>query len=55
MTRYRNFRTFTSPKPAQFSCLAVDPSGDLVAAGSQDSFDIYLWSVQTGKLLEVLR
>jgi len=54
MTRYRNFRTFTSPKPAQFSCLAVDPSGDLVAAGSQDSFDIYLWSVQTGKLLEVL-
>merc|ERR1712071_342328 len=33
--------TFTPPKPAQFSCLAVDPSGDLVAAGSQDSFDIY--------------
>lgn len=55
MTRYRNFRTFTSPKPAQFSCLAVDPSGELVAAGAQDTFDVYLWSVQTGKLLEVLR
>ena len=55
MTRYRNFRTFTSPKVAQFSCLAVDPSGDLVAAGAQDTFDVYLWSVQTGKLLEILR
>ena len=55
MTRYRNFRTFTSPKPAQFACLAVDPSGDLVSAGAQDTFDVYLWSVQTGKLLEILR
>ena len=55
MARYRNFRTFTSPKPAQFSCLSVDPSGDLIAAGAQDTFDVYLWSLQTGKLLEVLR
>ena len=54
MARYRNFRTFTSPKPAQFSCLAVDPSGELVAAGAQDTFDVYLWSLQTGKLLEML-
>lgn len=54
MARYRNFRTFTSPKPAQFSCLSIDVSGDLVAAGAQDTFDVYLWSLQTGKLLEVL-
>ena len=53
-TRYRNFRTFTSPRPAQFGCLSVDASGDLVAAGGVDVFEIYLWSVKTGKLLEVI-
>ncbi|XP_036401269.1 PWP2 small subunit processome component [Megalops cyprinoides] len=52
--RYRNFRTFTSPRPAQFSCLAVDCSGELVSAGARDSFEIFLWSMQTGRLLEVL-
>ena len=46
MARYRNFRTFTSPRPAQFGCLAVDSSGDLVAAGGVDVFEIYLWSIQ---------
>jgi periodic tryptophan protein 2 len=54
LVRYRNFRTFTSPKPTQFSSLAVDPSGEVVAAGSTDSFEIFLWSVQTGRLLDVL-
>ncbi|RVE75066.1 hypothetical protein OJAV_G00013050 [Oryzias javanicus] len=52
--RYRNFRTFTSPRPAQFSSLGVDVSGELVSAGAQDSFEIFLWSMQTGRLLEVL-
>lgn len=51
--RYRNFRTFTSPQPVQFSSLAVDCSGELVSAGAQDSFEIFLWSMQTGRLLEV--
>lgn len=54
MIRYRNFRTFTSPTPVQFSSLAVDPSAEVVAAGSNDSFEIFMWSVQTGKLLDVL-
>ncbi|KAG6332965.1 hypothetical protein ID866_6127 [Astraeus odoratus] len=54
LVRYRNFRTFTSPSPVQFSALAVDPSGEVVAAGSTDSFEIFLWSVQTGKLLDIL-
>ena len=54
LIRYRNFRTFTSPSPVQLSCLAVDPSGEVVAAGSTDSFEVFLWSVQTGKLLDVL-
>lgn len=54
LVRYRNFRTFTSPTPVQFSSLAVDPSGEVVAAGSADSFEVFLWSVQTGRLLDVL-
>ena len=53
LLRYRNFRTFTSPRPTQFSSLAVDPSGDLVTAGAQDSFEVFIWSMQTGRLLEV--
>ncbi|XP_062060510.1 periodic tryptophan protein 2 homolog [Lepus europaeus] len=52
--RYRNFRTFTSPRPTQFSCVAVDSSGEIVCAGAQDSFEIFVWSMQTGRLLDVL-
>lgn len=54
LIRYRNFRTFTTPTPVQFSTLAVDPTGEVICAGSQDSFDIYVWSVQTGRLLDIL-
>jgi periodic tryptophan protein 2 len=57
LVKYRNFRTFTSigvgdgpnkKKTAQFNCLAIEPSGDIVAAGALDPYDIYLWSLRTG-------
>ena len=54
LNRYRNFKTYTSPKPCQFSSLAVDPSGEVVVAGTMDPFHIYSWSLQTGKLLDIL-
>lgn len=54
LIRYRNFRTFTAPSRLSFSSLAVDPSGEVVCAGSPDSFDIHVWSVQTGQLLDQL-
>ncbi|CAG8552856.1 23585_t:CDS:2 [Dentiscutata erythropus] len=54
LIRYRNFRTFTSPSPVQFTSLAVDPSGEIVCAGSMDTFEIFVWSVQTGKLLDIM-
>ncbi|KAI8627702.1 periodic tryptophan protein 2 [Xylariaceae sp. FL1651] len=54
LIRYRNFRTFTAPTRLSFSCMAVDQSGEVVAAGSLDSFDIHIWSVQTGQLLDQL-
>ncbi|KAJ3340014.1 hypothetical protein HDU93_007563 [Gonapodya sp. JEL0774] len=54
LLRYRNFRTLITPTAVQFASLAVDPSGEVVAAGGADVFEIYVWSVQTGRLLEVL-
>ena len=54
LIRFRNFRTLTAPSRLPFSCIAVDPSGDVVCAGSSDSFDIHIWSLQTGQLLDQL-
>lgn len=54
LIRYRNFRTFTAPSRLSFSSLTVDPSGEVICAGSPDSFDIHVWSVQTGQLLDQL-
>ena len=57
LRRYRNFRTMmaTGDKPgdhAQFSCVAADSSGEMIAAASRDSFEVYLFNLRTGKLLE---
>lgn len=54
LIRYRNFRTFTAPARLSFSSVAIDPSDEIVCAGSLDSFEIYVWSVQTGQLLDQL-
>lgn len=58
MNRYRNFKSFSGPseaKPAQFTCLAIDGiSGDFIAAGAQNVFDVMMWSQQTGRLVECL-
>ena len=54
LVRYRNFRTFTAPLRLSFSSVAVDPSGEVVCAASLDSFEIHIWSVQTGQLLDRL-
>ncbi|CEP21861.1 unnamed protein product [Cyberlindnera jadinii] len=54
LIRYRNFRTFTAAERVKFGSLAVDPSGEVVCAASQDTFDIYVWSVQTAQLVDTL-
>ncbi|XP_012140709.1 periodic tryptophan protein 2 homolog isoform X2 [Megachile rotundata] len=54
LARYRNFKTLTSPRPVQFSCVALDSSDEFLAAGGQDVFEIYLWSLKLGTLLEIL-
>jgi len=57
---HKNFKTMTAPENSstQFASLAVDLSGDIVAAGALDkapnkSYDIFLWSLKTGRLLHV--
>jgi WD40 repeat protein len=42
LVRYRNFRTFTTPKPTQFVSLAADQSGEILCAGSLDGFQVQL-------------
>ncbi|KAK9845761.1 hypothetical protein WJX81_001752 [Elliptochloris bilobata] len=54
LVRYRCFRTMTTPSPVQFASLAVDPSGEVVCAGSLDTFQIFVWAVRTARLLDVL-
>eukprot|EP01064_Diplonema_japonicum_P035859 TRINITY_DN7880_c4_g1_i1.p1 TRINITY_DN7880_c4_g1~~TRINITY_DN7880_c4_g1_i1.p1 ORF type:complete len:1034 (+),score=309.53 TRINITY_DN7880_c4_g1_i1:23-3103(+) len=53
LKRYRQFRVLQPPVSAQISCFALDPSGELVVGGSLTEPDIYLWSTQTGQVLEV--
>ena len=54
LIKYKNFRTMTTPNPTQFTCCAVDFSGDIVCAGSLDTYSIYVWSIKTGDLIDVL-
>ena len=68
VTRYRNFRTFKAPPAARQStdrqrteeagpaltCLAVDKDGEIVCAGSDDPYEIYVWATRTGNLLDAL-
>lgn len=53
MYRYRNFKTFVAPRPVQFSCVSMDCNGEFIAAGGQDVFEAYLWSMKIGRLIEV--
>lgn len=43
-----------APKNTQLHRLCVDQSGDLVFAASTELFEIYIWSLETGNLLEIL-
>ena len=52
--RYKNFRTLTSPTPVQFVSLAIDPAGEIVAAGTADPFNVYVWNLQNSRLLDIL-
>ena len=50
--RYKHFRTMTAPNPVAFTSLAI--CGDVVVAGTRDTFEIYVWFLTTGELLDTL-
>ncbi|ORC92675.1 periodic tryptophan protein 2 [Trypanosoma theileri] len=55
LVRYRHFRVYTVPEQTQLSCIAVDPSGEVLAVGSGQTDRIYLFAVQTGKVIDQLQ
>lgn len=40
LLRYRNFRTFIAPSSKQFVSLAADQGGEVICAGTLDSFEV---------------
>lgn len=57
LSKFKKFRTFRSPVPEknpEFICLDIDSTGEFIAAGTYNYFEIYLYSLQTGKFLEYL-
>ena len=54
LIKYRNFRTFKPPKAASFISVSIDISGDIIVAGSKEPYNIYVWSLKTQDLIDVL-
>lgn len=53
--RYRCFRVLVGPPPRrQFSSVTADSAGEVVAAGCRDSFEVVVWSLRTGRVLDVI-
>lgn len=55
LLRYKNFRTYQAPLPTGFTCMEIDPSGEIISAAGMDEFEIYLWNVQTAQILDTLK
>jgi len=51
--RSRNFRVLATNEKCQLGNLAVDSISDMVCAGSLDTFNIYMWSIRSGRILEI--
>ncbi|CAD2222292.1 periodic tryptophan protein 2 [Angomonas deanei] len=55
LVRYRCFRVYTPPDATQLSCIAVDGSGEVIAVGSSTLNRIFLFSAQTGRIIDMLQ
>jgi periodic tryptophan protein 2 len=51
--RHRDAIHTDVPDPTA-SQLAIDAASEVICAGTRDTFEIFVWSVQTGRLLEIL-
>eukprot|EP00747_Dinoflagellata_sp_TGD_P154050 gnl/TRDRNA2_/TRDRNA2_177460_c0_seq1.p1 gnl/TRDRNA2_/TRDRNA2_177460_c0~~gnl/TRDRNA2_/TRDRNA2_177460_c0_seq1.p1 ORF type:complete len:804 (-),score=-71.61 gnl/TRDRNA2_/TRDRNA2_177460_c0_seq1:124-2535(-) len=54
ISKRKHFRTFTSKTFAKLSCLAIDPTWEVLCAGSEDTYQIFCWSMRTGELINEL-
>jgi periodic tryptophan protein 2 len=43
----------TSPTSVQFTCVNITSTGDIVCAGSMDPYNIYMWALRTGELIDI--
>lgn len=55
LIKYRNFRIMTTPTPCQINCIAVDFSGEIICAGGMDPYNIYVFSLKSGDLIDILQ
>ncbi len=39
---------------ARFISLAIDDSGEIIIGGCEEPYEIYIWSLRTGKCLDIL-
>jgi len=53
LIRHRNFRILVGDATGQYNCLAVDSTGEIVCAGTCDTRKIFLWSIKSGRLLDI--
>ena len=44
----------TTPNPTQFTCCSIDFTGEIISAGSLETYTIYIWSLKTGDLIDTL-
>jgi len=54
LVRYRLFRTLTAPVACQFGGMCMDEKGELVMVAAVEPFVVYVFALQTGRLLDVL-
>lgn len=40
--RYRNFKTYTTAEPRQFVSLTATQSGEVICAGTLDTFEVFV-------------
>uniref|UniRef100_A0A7E4W0M8 Utp12 domain-containing protein n=1 Tax=Panagrellus redivivus TaxID=6233 RepID=A0A7E4W0M8_PANRE len=50
--RYRNFRTMTCPRQTSLGCVIVDDASELVVASSKELFEVYIFSLDTGDMID---
>lgn len=41
-------------KHTQLTCLGIESGGDIVCAGSTDPFNVFVWSLKTGQLIDIM-